>query len=208
MWPGVTAFPDWFHPDIQDYWNNEFAEFFDAETGVDIDALWIDMNEGANFCDYPCEDPEGWERDNDLPPAPPPVRPNPRPLPGFPPEFQPPHGKRAVRKGSKSGLPGRELIDPPYAIKNEAGSISNKTLNTDLVHANGLVEYDTHNLYGSSKFNLKSNHFIDWKLSLTDFSIVMSSASKNALLSRRPDKRPLVITRSTFAGAGVHVGHW
>ena len=43
VWPGVTAFPDWFHPEIQEYWNDEFLSFFDADSGVDIDALWIDM---------------------------------------------------------------------------------------------------------------------------------------------------------------------
>lgn len=41
VWPGVTAFPDWFHPKTQEWWNREFLAFFDAETGVDIDALWI-----------------------------------------------------------------------------------------------------------------------------------------------------------------------
>lgn len=41
VWPGVTAFPDWFHPKTQEYWNNEFLSFFDKDTGVDIDALWI-----------------------------------------------------------------------------------------------------------------------------------------------------------------------
>jgi alpha-glucosidase len=48
---GVTAFPDWFHPQTQGYWNSEFASFFNAETGVDIDALWIDMNEPGK-CTY------------------------------------------------------------------------------------------------------------------------------------------------------------
>lgn len=45
VWPGVTAFPDWFSANITKFWNNEFAEFFSAANGVDIDGLWIDMNE-------------------------------------------------------------------------------------------------------------------------------------------------------------------
>lgn len=56
VWPGVTVFPDWFNTDIQNYWNNEFSIFFSPEDGVDVDGLWIDMNEPSNFpCNFPCD---------------------------------------------------------------------------------------------------------------------------------------------------------
>jgi alpha-glucosidase len=45
----VTAFPDWFHPDTQEYWNDEFGSFFNPDTGLDISALWIDMNEASKY---------------------------------------------------------------------------------------------------------------------------------------------------------------
>lgn len=62
--------------------------------------------------------------------------------------------------GKWLGLPGRDLLFPKYAIHNKAayqdswnaghGGISNKTVNTDVIHANSLTMYDTHNLYGTS----------------------------------------------------------
>ena len=54
VWPGVTAFPDWFSANISAYWDNEFSIFFSSKNGLDIDALWIDMNEPSNFpCNFP-----------------------------------------------------------------------------------------------------------------------------------------------------------
>lgn len=121
------------------------------------------MNEAANFCPWPCKDPAGYAQANDLPPAAPAVRESsPRPIPGFPSDFQPKKsptvkrsGPRKTRRGTgtKAGLPDRNLLSPPYQIANAAGSLSNKTIDTDLVHNGGdsFAEYDTHNLYGTSK---------------------------------------------------------
>ena len=82
-----------------------------------------------------------------------------------------PHQPEARQaSGNMLGLPGREVIDPPYMINNAAGSLSNKTIDTRIRHSNGLVEYDTHNLYGA----------------------MMSEASRKAMLSRRPTLRPMI----------------
>lgn len=115
VWPGVTAFPDWFDEQTQEYWNKEFAAFFDAETGIDIDALWIDMNEPSNFCEWPCDNP-GTSA-----------------------------AKRSIderqESGSKKGLPDRDLLNPQYQIHNEYGVLSNKTARTDIIHQGGWAEY-------------------------------------------------------------------
>jgi alpha-glucosidase len=190
VWPGVTVFPDWFNTNTQKYWDNEFAKMFDPKSGVDIDGLWIDMNEPSNFpCNFPCSDPYAAAA-NGFPPPPPPVQAPLRAIPGFSCAFQP-AGTPCTNytetglsstaftsntstfptmidgppvypsTGPEMGLAGRDYLYPKYAIHNAAawnysanaaaGGISNHTVNTDVVHKNGLVMYDTHNLYGTSK---------------------------------------------------------
>lgn len=61
--------------------------------------------------------------------------------------------------GQPKGLPGRNPLYPKYAIHNAAagepswtaaeGGISDKTVNTDLMHQDGLVMDNTHTMYGT-----------------------------------------------------------
>ena len=89
-------------------------------------------------------------------------------------------------KSSKKGLPNRNLFHPSYQIANHRGPLSGSTLFTNITNADGTSQYDTHNLYGT----------------------MMVTATYNALLARRPTKRPFVLTRSNFPGAGRHAAHW
>lgn len=98
----------------------------------------------------------------------------------------------APERGQQKGLPGRDLLYPKYAIHNKAayldswnaaeGGISNKTVNTDVIHQNGLAEYDVHNLYGSSK------HF-------SEFHFLFEFASQKAVLSCPSLARLKLITK-------------
>lgn len=84
MWPGPTAFPDWTHPAAQDWWNSEFARFFDPATGVDVSGIWLDMNEPANFLPYLEANIYRISEERGSPPARPLPRIIPRSIPGFP----------------------------------------------------------------------------------------------------------------------------
>ncbi|OAA74959.1 alpha-glucosidase [Akanthomyces lecanii RCEF 1005] len=168
VWAGPSGFPDWFAPNVQDFWNAQFESFFNKDTGVDIDGLWIDMNEPANFCDIPCNPQAAAARGvSESTPSPELIR-------------------RKEAKGKHMGLPGRDLLTPKYDIKPFFNGLSGQSMPTYLQHANGLVEYDVHNLFGS----------------------MMGRVSRQTLLQRRPGRRPLIITRSSLIGDGSRTGHW
>jgi len=46
VWPGLTVYPDFFHPNAQSYWTEQISNFHKT---INFDGLWIDMNEPSNF---------------------------------------------------------------------------------------------------------------------------------------------------------------
>ncbi|KAL4238020.1 hypothetical protein ACF0H5_002731 [Mactra antiquata] len=46
VWPGNTAFPDFFHPNAEQYWTQHAQTYHNI---VPYDGIWIDMNEPSNF---------------------------------------------------------------------------------------------------------------------------------------------------------------
>lgn len=80
----------------------------------------------------------------------------------------------------------RNVNHPPYVIDNVQGDLAVHAVSPNATHANGMQEYDVHNLFGHQIIN----------------------ATYQGLLSVFPGKRPFIIGRSTFAGSGKWAGHW
>jgi alpha-glucosidase len=72
------------------------------------------------------------------------------------------------------------------SIHNGGGILSYNTLAVNATHYGGYSEYDTHNIFGAME----------------------EVTTNTALRSVRPNKRPFIIGRSTFAGVGKYSGHW
>ncbi|EFQ92396.1 hypothetical protein PTT_10509 [Pyrenophora teres f. teres 0-1] len=195
QWPGAVAWPDWFAPNTEKWWTDQFKTVFNADSGIDIDGVWVDMNEASNFCqDVTTCNPRQKAIDDGIPPKPGNApRPNTgRPIPGFPSSFQPGSSKAkkslAARQttGNMKGLPDREWFSPAYHVNSHLGDVSRQTIPMNTTNYDGTWQYDTHNLYGD----------------------MMAATTRESMLARRPKLRPFVLTRSTFAGAGRKVAHW
>ena len=122
------VFPDWFNPASNAFWSKEFEIFFSPNDGLDIDGVWIDMNEPASFCYYPCSAvidkvnvTEVMLTLGDVPPLEPALE----------------------APGQTTESEEVNLQRPPYAIKNDLPRLSDRTAPVDAVHSNGLLEYDT-----------------------------------------------------------------
>ncbi|KDR73230.1 hypothetical protein GALMADRAFT_251812 [Galerina marginata CBS 339.88] len=204
VWPGYTVFPDWFQKNTQDWWTESFRNW--SNSGIEFSGIWLDMNEASSFCDGSCG--TGADLSNTSVPF---------ILPGEPgnlvsdyPEcynstVSGPSGNitlngtltchldtsTAAMTISKRGLgAGKQqnvdLNAPPYAIHNGNGRLSIHALATNATHADGQAELDVHNLWG----------------------LMEEKATHIAVQDVIPNKRPFLISRSTFPSSGKWTGHW
>ncbi|KAG8862460.1 hypothetical protein FRB96_001531 [Tulasnella sp. 330] len=241
VWPGYTAFPDWFAEKTISWWTEAlrnwttmgmtfsgalsvmaiiivFKDSYLADKGI-----WLDMNEVSSFCEgsWHASSYTGVNLSNTSTPF---------ILPGEPgglittyPEcynatIYGPSGNHTIKgaltcdqsalsslkqESQAGGLvelatfemhERRSKQSYDYNLKVMAfelwyagfGKLSANAVATNATHAGGIVELDAHNLFGTME----------------------EHATYEALLRIYPGKRPFIISRSTFAGAGKWTGHW
>ncbi|THY30913.1 putative alpha-glucosidase [Aureobasidium pullulans] len=205
VWPGFTVFPDWHAENASQWWTESLMNWYQ---NVQVDGIWIDMSEVSSFCVGSCG--TGQLHMN-------PVHP-PFDLPGEPGsvDYNYPEGfnvtnsteyaiassKSAIQVAANSATMTstttqpylrttptagvRNVDHPPYVINNQLGDLAVHAVAPNATHSDGVEEYDIHNLFGLEILN----------------------ATYNALTQTITGKRPFIIGRSTFAGAGQYAGHW
>ena len=124
VWPGITAYPDFFNPDTQIWWQDLFREFLAL---VDIDGIWLDMNEASNFCSGECTQDKIIRN-----------------------QFKLSLDSNGEHTVTNQGIIEFGPNNPPYAINNQNDNfpLNTKTLDMDAYHFGNIRVYDAHNLYG------------------------------------------------------------
>ncbi|KAH8854391.1 Lysosomal alpha-glucosidase [Schistosoma japonicum] len=88
--------------------------------------------------------------------------------------------------GSLTGCPSWNKLDnPPYIPKILQNSLYDKTICPSALHYN-TTHYNLHNMYGYHE----------------------ARVTHNVLKRLFPDRRPFILTRSSYAGSGMYAAHW
>lgn len=207
MWPGYTVFPDWHNPKAFEFWANEIATWHGK---IPFDGIWIDMSEVSSFCVGSCG-----TGNLTMNPAHPsfllPGEPG-NIIYDYPESFNVTNSTEAASASAASAsqasaaatsssdstsvsylrttpTPGvRNINYPPYVINHDqtGHDLAVHAVSPNATHADGVQEYDVHNLFGHQILN----------------------ATYQGLLKVNSEKRPFIIGRSTFAGSGKWAGHW
>jgi alpha-glucosidase len=137
VWPGYTAFPDWWHPNITDYWHTLIVDWMNL---LKLDGIWIDMNEPSSFCLGSCGSLG---------------EPNPTVSPWLN-NITEQLRLHTLQETALNAMPipegeTRNLLYPKYIINNGAGNLSEKTVAMNARHYGNISHYDIHNLYGHAE---------------------------------------------------------
>ena len=163
VWPGWTAFPDFTSPSARSWWASELQRYLSA---VDVDGLWLDMNELGTFCAGYCPNVMGtsfsvdwatldWSK------------------------FQ----SRVCDGNCTVAL--QSPLNGETALLNNSYQLYNKTLDM------------TGDLYLGKYYDTK-----------TFYAMMEAKATFEALRGFRPNVRPFILTRASFAGTGRFAAHW
>lgn len=211
VWPGYTVFPDWLNPNATIWWSESLKSHHDK---IPWDGIWIDMSEVSSFCIGSCG--SGNLSLNPIhPPFLLPGQPGDLEL-VYPEEFNITNATEASSVASLSAseasatatatateatvssstttsylrttvTPGvRNIVYPPYVIKNVNGELSTHAVSPNGTHVDGTLEYAIHNIFGHRILN----------------------ATYAGIAYTINGKRPFIIGRSQFAGSGKFAGHW
>jgi len=137
VWPHYTVFPDFLNPETENYWTDSLADF---RSLVEVDGLWIDMNEPASFCQgnklWTCSYPEMRRRHASSGLA-----------------FDDASHTDVLNRESKAFQGMFDPLSPPFRINNgnSRKDLDVKTTAMDAYHHDGSIEYNVHNLYGISE---------------------------------------------------------
>lgn len=134
-------FIDWWHPNATEFWSQQIIDWMKL---LDLDGLWLDMNEPSNLCLGSC----GTNKTNQFVV-------NPAFLPQDVQDKL--HAEEQVALDALgTSVPGdtRNLLYPPYTINNGAGNLSEKTAAMTAVHFGGVPHYDMHSLYGHAECSI------------------------------------------------------
>ncbi|KAI5988848.1 glycoside hydrolase family 31 protein [Pisolithus orientalis] len=217
VWPGYTAFPDWFSDNAVEWWTEALMNW-STNGGVEFSGIWLDMNEVSSFCGYSCGTGANFS-------ALAPLSVVNITVVGYP----------ECYNETVSGPSGNMTVNgtPTYSCSDMSGSRASVVVRTNTrtvtsarrsvgtgIGAGGETginvtypPYAIHNSFGALSVNTVATNATHaggyLELDVHNlFGTMEAHATYLALQKVRPGKRPFVIGRSTFVSQGRWAGHW